>query len=119
MKLSFIPTAFTLTLTLGITWLNASFSTTAYAVDDGKTEVCEIPQRRPSGGNTLQRMLSMQACEQIQLNQQQKLSTTPIKQSNPASPIALPTPNNQAPGNGVNNSEPSQPTSIQVPMKKE
>ncbi|MDZ8053856.1 MAG: hypothetical protein RMX68_014545 [Aulosira sp. ZfuVER01] len=118
MKLSFIPTAMTLTLSLGITWLNASFSNTAYAVDDGKTGVCEIPTVRPSGGNTLQRMLAMQLCEQAQLNQQQKLTVTPIKQSNPASSIALPTQSNQAPTSGVNDSNTSQPTPPPEPIGK-
>lgn len=117
MKFSFIPTAFTLTLTLGTTLLTASFTNSSYAVDDPKTGVCEIPPVRPTGGNTLQRMLAMQVCDQMQLNQQ-KLTTTPIEKPNPAS-SAVPSLNNQAPSGGVDASNTSQPVLIQEPMGKE
>jgi hypothetical protein len=117
MKFSFIPTAFTLTLSLGTTLLTASFTNSAYALDESKTGVCEIPQARPTGGNTLQRMLAMQVCDQVQLNQQQELTTTPIKKANPAS-SALPTVNNQTPSGGVDPSNTPQPVLIQEPMAK-
>ncbi|AFY34154.1 hypothetical protein [Calothrix sp. PCC 7507] len=94
MKKFFFGTACAIFIPCGINLLEASFNSTAYALDDSKMTVCEIPPTRPTGGNTLARMLAIQLCEQPQLKNQQTL-TTPVRESDSSSAVPSSTRQNQ------------------------
>ncbi len=78
MKKFFFSTACAIFIPCGINFLEAPFNSTAYALNNSKMTICEVPPARPTGGNTLARMLAIQACEQTQLKNQQK----PLRESN-------------------------------------
>lgn len=96
----FLGTACAIFIPCGTTVLQVYFNDIAQAGSEPKTVVCEIPPARPTGGNTLQRMVATQICEQ-QLKNQQTLTNTPVINLNQSSTVQ-----NQAPNEKLGGVEP-------------